>query len=69
MKANPHKFQAIATGKKTHNKNPKFEIDNNIISCDNVVKLLGVDIDFNLSFNTHIQNICKKADQHCYLMF
>ena len=36
MKANPDKFQAIAVGKKTHDKYPKFEIDNNIISCDDV---------------------------------
>ena len=25
------------------------------------MKLLGVDIDFNLGFGSHIQNICKKA--------
>ena len=27
------------------------------------MKLLGVDIDFNLKFGSHIQNICKKAGQ------
>ena len=27
------------------------------------MKLLGVDIDFNLNFDFHIQNICKKAGQ------
>ena len=27
------------------------------------MKLLGVDIDFNLKFDCHIQNICKKAGQ------
>ena len=25
------------------------------------MSLLGVDIDFNLTFDSHIQNICKKA--------
>ena len=27
------------------------------------MKLLGVDIDFNLKFDCHIKNICKKAGQ------
>ena len=27
------------------------------------MKLLGVDIDFNLKFDCHIQNICKKVGQ------
>ena len=30
------------------------------IICDEVVKLLGIDIDFILSFDSHISNICKK---------
>ena len=63
MKANPDKFQAIAVGKKTHDKSPVFEIGNSKLACEEVMKLLDVDIDFNLSFDNYIQNICKKAGQ------
>jgi hypothetical protein len=28
-----------------------------------VVKLLGIDIDYQLNFNYHIKNICRKASQ------
>ena len=61
MKANPRKFQAIAVGKKTKNENISFNIDNNNIKCDESVKLLGVTIDFQLNFDLHISNICKKS--------
>ena len=63
MQANPDKFQAIAVGKRTFNENPTFNIGNASISCDESVKLLGVDIDFNLSFDKHISNVCSKATQ------
>ena len=33
------------------------------ITCDEVVKLLGIDIDYQLNFNYHIKNICRKASQ------
>ena len=63
MKANPDKFQAIAVGKRTSLRNPTFNVNNSVISCEDVVKLLGVDIDCNLTFDSHIKNICKKAGQ------
>jgi hypothetical protein len=31
------------------------------IVCDEVVKLLGIDIDYQLNLDKHIQNICRKA--------
>ena len=61
MKANPDKFQALAIGSKTHEKNIIFNINNNEIKCEDEVKLLGVTIDYQLKFNTHIANICKKS--------
>jgi hypothetical protein len=61
MQANPEKFQAISVGRKTHNKNVMFNLNGNILSCEDEVKLLGTTIDFKLNFNTHISNICKKA--------
>jgi len=63
MKANPDKFQALAIGKKTHDKNIVFNLNNNKIKCEDEVKLLGVTIDYQLNFNTHIANICKKASK------
>ena len=61
MQANPNKFQAIAVGKLKHEKSPTFNFESINITCDEVVKLLGIDIDFRLSFDNHISNICKKA--------
>ncbi len=61
MQANPDKFQAIAIGKKTNDQNISFNINGNIIKCDEEVKLLGVTFDFMLNFNSHISSICKKA--------
>jgi hypothetical protein len=54
------KFQAIAVGNKTHAKTPVFKIDSAEITCDEVVKLLGIDIDYQLNFNYHIKNICRR---------
>jgi hypothetical protein len=47
--------------KNTKNENISFNLNGNIIKCEDEVKLLGVTIDFELNFNTHIANICKKA--------
>ena len=40
MQANPSKFQAVALGKKTFDKNPVFKIDGAEILCNETVKLL-----------------------------
>ena len=63
MKANPDKFQALAIGKKSMDKNIVFDLAGNKIKCEKEVKLLGVTIDFELKFNSHISNICKKASR------
>ena len=63
MQANPDKFQAIAIGKKTHDANISFNLNDNIIKCDDEVKLLGVTFDFMLNFKSHVSNICKKASR------
>ena len=60
MKANPDKFQAIAVGKRTKDKYINFNLDNNIVNCEEHVKLLGVTIDFKLNLDLHISNVCKK---------
>ena len=63
MKANPEKFQAIYIGQKTHDAITSFKISDIVEDCDDSVTLLGVNIDFNLIFNKHISEICKKASQ------
>lgn len=63
MKANPDKFQALAIGLKTAKQNISFDLDGNKIMCDDEVKLLGVTIDSQMKFNTHISNIVKKASR------
>ena len=62
MKASPDKFQAFAVDTKAHKKSPVFKVGNVDTQTEEVVNLLDVDIDFNLTFDSHIQNICKKAD-------
>ena len=67
MKANPDKFQAIAIGKNTQSKNISFNLNGNTFFCiikpEDEVKLLGVNIDYELKFNSHITNICRKASR------
>ena len=63
MQANPEKFQAIALGKKTHQQKINFKFNNIEITCEDEVKLLGVNLDFMLNFNSHVSSICKKASR------
>ena len=63
MQANPDKFQVIAVGKRTFVKNPSEQIQQNILSCEETVKLLGIDIDYQLKFDAHISNLCRNASQ------
>ena len=44
-------------------KKPKFKIGEAEIGCEERVKLLGVEIDYCLKFDTHISAMCKKASQ------
>ena len=64
MQANPNKFQAIGVGKRTHERSPTFKFGSVEITSDEEVKLLGVDIDFKLSFENHISNLCKKTQEN-----
>ena len=59
MKANPDKFQAICFSR--NNAQVDFQIETNTIKNNEVVKLLGLNIDKKLSFSQHISIITKKA--------
>ena len=63
MQANPDKFQVLAVGKKTYEKRPTINIQNFELTCKDSVKLLGIEIDYQLNFDTHISTICRKASQ------
>ena len=63
MKENSEKFQAFAVGEKTYGEKPTFKIGETEIECEKTVKLLGVEIDYLLTFDTQVSNMCKKASQ------
>ena len=63
MQANPDKFQVLAVGKKTYDKNPSIHIQNSDLTCEKTVKLLGIEIDYQLNFDAHVSSICRKASQ------
>ena len=51
MQASPDKFQVLAVGEKTFEKSPSIQIQNSNLSCETVVQLLGIDIDYQLNFD------------------
>jgi hypothetical protein len=57
MRANPDKCQVLAVGKKTFDKNMKICIQNSTLSCEETEKLLGIEIDYQLNFDTHISSM------------
>ena len=60
MQANPGKFEAIGAGKKTHDKNVTLNVSVTHIKCKDIVKLLGVDIDYHINFDQHVSNSVEK---------
>ena len=48
-------------GKHTHSEDISFSLGENIVRCEDSVILLGVTIDFQLNFDEHISNVCKKS--------
>ena len=58
MMATPGKFQYMLLGKL---KLLKIEIEVFRLESANSVNLLGITIDHNLTFDTHVSNICKTA--------
>ena len=58
MQANPEKFQLIFLNSKVES---PVILDGCIFQSEKVVKLLGINIDENLNFSIHTEEICKKA--------
>ena len=59
MKVNTDKSHLLLSGNASLTSN----IDNNLTESENEQVLLGVTIGSNLSFEKHINNLCKKASQ------
>jgi hypothetical protein len=54
--------------RKTYGKNPSIDIQNFDLACESTVKLLGIDIDYQLNFDAHISTICRKASQQLNIL-
>ena len=64
MKANPDKCHFITNGRK----DLVINVENNQITSNKCEKLLGIKIDHKLTFNAHIDEICKNAGQKMNLL-
>ena len=58
MMENPRKFQYMLLRKQ---KSSKIEIEEFQLESAKSVNLLGITTDYNLTFETHVSNICKTA--------
>ena len=65
MSANPSKFQIMFLGLKGTNK-LCLNMKGQLIPSSEHVKLLGVNIDNSLKFETHVKELCKKVNQKVY---
>ena len=64
MKANTDKSHLLLSG----NSNLTVNIDGNVIKSEGNQVLLGITIDSNLSFNKHIEDLCKKPVRNLMLL-
>ena len=64
--ANPSKFQLMFLGVKHSENNLFIKIGDSTIMATEKVELLGITIDNKLSFSTHINMICKAANNKLY---
>ena len=58
MKANDDKCRQILSSPE---EDAAIQIEKSTIKCSKIKKLLGIHIDFELKFGTHVDMICKKA--------
>ena len=66
LKGNYEKYNLMLLGRKNKNEDSpsiNVKIDEQVIKSSPDLKLLGVTLDDELSFSTHISDICKKASK------
>ena len=68
LKENLSKFQTMTFKNNRTESNIPLHLQGNIIESSECRKLLGVTIDEQLNFNTHINEICKKKSQKVGVM-
>ena len=51
-----------------HNKDININVEEEVIECSNLVKLLGVTLDNKLNLNKHVSNLCKKGSQKLHAL-
>ena len=68
LKGNLHKYQTMTLKQNRTEGNTPLNFQGNTIESSDCLKLLGVTIDEQLNFNTHINEICKKASQRVGVM-
>ena len=62
MIANPSKFHAIILkNDQTDTSGTSLSVKDRVLFTETEVNLLGITIDYRLSFDTNISNLCKKA--------
>ena len=59
MKVNPDKYHLLLSDKKIH----QVDIFNDKLSSTCSEKLLGIKTDIKLTFEEHVEGLCKKASQ------
>jgi hypothetical protein len=69
MLANADKFQAIVLSKSKENIKAYFQIKDKTIESKESVELLGITIDDKLKFDSHIQELCRKAGAQLNSLF
>ena len=67
LKDNPGKFQFMILGKQQCNK-VKLIINSIVINESNAVELLGITIETILTFNEHMNNLCRNASYKLYAL-
>ena len=60
--------KAIAVGKRIFGKNSVRKFSDSEIKCEEVAKLLRVDIDYQLNFDQHLSSLCRKAGQQLIVL-
>ena len=61
MEANPNKFEFILFGRNVNPVTESLSFSDVIIQCATEVKLLGVTLDYKITFSFHINNLASKA--------
>ena len=67
MIVNPKKFQSITISKRKNiqPRNVGIQIKDQTVKSQEQVKLLCINIDDNLKFDSHIGEICKRVSDKC----